>query len=230
LRITHANFICGLTFTEAEINGAGDQMFARPLRIAAAVVVTGCFVSTAAYAADTSPTPTPSISPMNAAPDQAVGAPSNQVSTPAAAPQTAIALSVSQTASFSDASLRTSIATQVLPTLAITQGDVVLARTSVGAKVVAAKWNELTYFWSDAQMGCLTSLWSRESHWNFLARNHRSGAYGIPQANPGTKMSSTGSDWRTNPITQIKWGMSYVNARYGKPCVALSQSNRIGWY
>jgi hypothetical protein len=112
----------------------------------------------------------------------------------------------------------------------ITGSDVITARTGSGAKLVASKWNALTYAWSEGQMGCLSTLWSRESHWNFRSRNSRSGAYGIPQANPGTKMASAGSDWRSNPITQIKWGMSYVNSRYGSPCGALSQSNRFGWY
>jgi hypothetical protein len=212
-------------------------MLARPIRLAAVLVIAACSVSTAAYATDTSPTstdpsPTSTVSGLlvNTQQDQVISAASNLSDGTPANRQSIIGLGVAQPATISDASLRSSIVVQSLPTFAIIESDVVLARPGTGAKFVAAKWNALTYFWSDAQMSCLNSLWSRESHWNFKSRNSSSGAYGIPQANPGSKMSSAGSDWRTNPITQIKWGMSYVNARYGNPCGALTQSNRLGWY
>lgn len=80
------------------------------------------------------------------------------------------------------------------------------------------------------QMSCLDSLWTRESGWNELAQNPSSGAYGIPQALPGDKMSSHGSDWRTNPATQISWGLDYIAGRYGTPCGAWSHSQATGWY
>ncbi len=79
----------------------------------------------------------------------------------------------------------------------------------------------------DAQ--CLAQLWDRESHWNVKARNP-SGAYGIPQAMPGSKMAAFGADWQTNPVTQIKWGLSYIKGRYGTPCAAWSHSESTGWY
>ena len=82
--------------------------------------------------------------------------------------------------------------------------------------------------WSD-QFGCLDSLWSRESGWNVYAAN-RSGAYGIPQALPGSKMASAGSDWRTNPATQIRWGLGYIASSYGSPCSAWHHSQTHGWY
>jgi hypothetical protein len=82
--------------------------------------------------------------------------------------------------------------------------------------------------WSD-QFGCLDSLWSRESGWRVYASN-ASGAYGIPQALPGSKMASAGSDWRTNPATQIKWGLGYIAASYGSPCAAWQHSQSHGWY
>lgn len=88
---------------------------------------------------------------------------------------------------------------------------------------------------SDAGMGeaefqCLVNLWNRESRWNYRAENRSSGAYGIPQALPGSKMASAGDDWRTNPETQINWGLGYIAARYGTPCGAWQHSEEIGWY
>ncbi|WP_235833985.1 aggregation-promoting factor C-terminal-like domain-containing protein [Actinomadura logoneensis] len=83
--------------------------------------------------------------------------------------------------------------------------------------------------WSNRQYKCLVKLWNRESHWNHKAGN-ASGAYGIPQALPGRKMRSAGKDWRTNPKTQIKWGLRYIKGRYGTPCRALGHSNARGWY
>jgi hypothetical protein len=80
------------------------------------------------------------------------------------------------------------------------------------------------------QMGCLDNLWTRESGWNHLAQNPSSGAYGIPQALPGDKMASYGDDWQTNPVTQIKWGLSYIENRYGTPCGAWSFFQNNNWY
>lgn len=83
--------------------------------------------------------------------------------------------------------------------------------------------------WS-GQWSCLNSLWERESGWNPHAQNPSSGAYGIPQALPGSKMASAGSDWRTNPATQITWGLNYIAGRYGGPCGAWGHSQATGWY
>lgn len=79
------------------------------------------------------------------------------------------------------------------------------------------------------QFSCLVSLWNRESHWNTHAANP-SGAYGIPQALPGSKMASAGPDWRNNATTQIKWGLGYIKGRYSTPCGAWSHSQSSGWY
>ncbi len=86
------------------------------------------------------------------------------------------------------------------------------------------------YGWSADQFSCLDSLWQRESNWNHLAQNPSSGAYGIPQALPGSKMASAGADWQTNPATQIKWGLGYIQDRYGSPCAAWEHSQSVGWY
>lgn len=86
------------------------------------------------------------------------------------------------------------------------------------------------YGWGDDQFGCLVSLWNKESGWNYQAHNRSSGAYGIPQALPGSKMASAGADWQTNAATQIAWGFGYISGRYGTPCAAWGQSQSVGWY
>lgn len=86
------------------------------------------------------------------------------------------------------------------------------------------------YGWGDDQFSCLVSLWDRESGWNVSAHNSSSGAYGIPQSLPGSKMASAGADWETNPATQISWGLGYISGRYGSPCGAWSHSESAGWY
>ena len=83
---------------------------------------------------------------------------------------------------------------------------------------------------SSDQFGCLDSLWTRESGWSVTADNPSSSAYGIPQALPGSKMSSAGADWATNPVTQIRWGLGYIQDRYGSPCSAWGHSQSVGWY
>ncbi len=84
--------------------------------------------------------------------------------------------------------------------------------------------------WSSEQFSCLDSLWTKESNWRYTADNPTSSAYGIPQALPGSKMSSAGSDWATNPVTQITWGLGYIERTYGTPCSAWSHSQANNWY
>lgn len=84
--------------------------------------------------------------------------------------------------------------------------------------------------WGNDQFSCLVTLWNYESGWGVAAGNPSSGAYGIPQSLPGSKMAAFGSDWKTNPETQIKWGVSYIAGRYGTPCNALSHFNSHNWY
>ncbi len=84
--------------------------------------------------------------------------------------------------------------------------------------------------WGEDQYSCLVALWNRESGWNAFAMNKSSGAYGIPQALPGTKMASAGADWATNPATQITWGLGYITGRYSTPCGAWQASETKGWY
>ena len=86
------------------------------------------------------------------------------------------------------------------------------------------------YGWSSDQFSCLDSLWVSESNWNINATNAYSGAYGIPQALPAEKMATAGADWRTNPATQIKWGLSYIQSSYGSPCSAWDFKQGNNWY
>jgi len=84
--------------------------------------------------------------------------------------------------------------------------------------------------WSSSEFGCLDALWVGESNWDPRAENPTSGAYGIPQSLPAEKMAAAGPDWRTNPATQIEWGLSYIASVYGSPCAANSFKMGNGWY
>ena len=104
------------------------------------------------------------------------------------------------------------------------------AREPHGAKLVAKALIAEKYQWGEAQYSCLNKLWTKESHWNYKARNKVSGAHGIAQALPATKMEIVGTDWRTNPVTQITWGLKYISERYDTPCKAWSKFKRSRWY
>ena len=93
-----------------------------------------------------------------------------------------------------------------------------------------AKERCLAYGWSESDFNCLVKLWNKESRWRVTACNRSSGAYGIPQALPASKMASAGSDYKTNYKTQINWGLGYIKARYGTPSNAWNHSQRKGWY
>jgi resuscitation-promoting factor RpfB len=84
--------------------------------------------------------------------------------------------------------------------------------------------------WTGSQWAALDKLWSAESGWNTTVGNNSSGAYGIPQALPGSKMASAGSDWRTSARTQISWGLSYIASRWGTPMGAYGNFQRAHWY
>jgi len=84
--------------------------------------------------------------------------------------------------------------------------------------------------WGSKEYDCLVALWGKESGWNIYAFNAGSGAYGIPQAVPGNKMASAGSDWKTSAKTQITWGLGYIQGRYQTPCGAWGHSQSSGWY
>jgi uncharacterized protein YabE (DUF348 family) len=117
----------------------------------------------------------------------------------------------------------TKVGTQELPdptVVAVAPGTA----QALGKELAAARG------WGDDQFACLLSLWNQESGWRVNAANKSSGAYGIPQALPGSKMATVGADWQTNPATQITWGLNYIGGRYGNPCGAYSHHEAKGWY
>jgi hypothetical protein len=84
--------------------------------------------------------------------------------------------------------------------------------------------------WSSSQFSCLQPLWEHESGWSVTAENPASGAFGIPQSLPASQMSSAGADWQTNAATQIRWGLTYIQGRYGSPCGAWGHEESDNWY
>jgi hypothetical protein len=95
---------------------------------------------------------------------------------------------------------------------------------AVGEQLAAARG------WTGGQWECLHWLWTRESGWDTYAVNPTSGAYGIPQSLPAAKMAAAGADWRTDPATQIRWGLGYIAATYGTPCAAWAHEETDSWY
>lgn len=113
----------------------------------------------------------------------------------------------------------------------VTYGVAPAAGTPDPGTAQAIAWEMVTAMgWDSAQYDCLVALWGKESGWNVYAHNKSSGAYGIPQALPGSKMAVMGDDWATNPATQIAWGLAYIAGRHGDPCGAWGHSQRVGWY
>jgi hypothetical protein len=108
--------------------------------------------------------------------------------------------------------------------------QVEMARSIIGAKQVAKAMMLDQYSWDDTEYSCLNRLWTKESHWNYKAHNYRSGAHGIAQALPAVKMEVISDDWRTNPVTQIKWGLHYIDLRYDTPCDAWAKWKRHRYY
>ena len=126
------------------------------------------------------------------------------------------------------ASLTTAISEMAL--VAGISAQVEMARSIDGAKKVAKSIMNTDYAWGEDEYSCLNRLWTKESHWNYKAHNYRSGAHGIPQALPAVKMEVISSDWRTNPVTQIRWGLRYIDIRYETPCQAWAKFKRSRYY
>jgi hypothetical protein len=104
------------------------------------------------------------------------------------------------------------------------------AGTPSGSPQQIAQQMLARFGWPASQFSCLFPLWEHESGWNPSAQNPGSGAYGIPQSLPGAQMASAGADWQTNPATQIKWGLTYIQGRYGSPCGAWAHEQSDNWY
>lgn len=143
------------------------------------------------------------------------------------APSSAKAVSASLTSAFD--SRRTVFSNEIALVSAMSR-SVEAARNPLGAKRIAKEMMATEYGWGEGQYKCLNRLWTKESNWNYQARNPRSGAHGIAQALPASKMEKVGTDWRTNPITQIQWGLLYVSERYDTPCAAWNKFRRSNYY
>lgn len=135
-----------------------------------------------------------------------------------------------EAALFSELSSSATVSASAMSLVSSASASVELARTPKGARTVAKVLMEDKYGWGDRQFACLVGLWTKESNWNYRSSNKRTGAHGIPQALPATKMDSAGTDWRTNPVTQISWGLRYIESRYDTPCGAFAKFKRTNWY
>ncbi len=107
--------------------------------------------------------------------------------------------------------------------------ETAVAQVPSGTPQRIAELMLVQFGWS-GQFSCLSALWGQESGWNVYAENPSSGAYGIPQALPGSKMAAAGANWQTDAATQISWGLGYIRASYGSPCAAWGHEEAAGWY
>ena len=135
-----------------------------------------------------------------------------------------------EAALYTELSSEITVSASAMSLVSSASASVELARTADGAKAVAKVLMEDKYSWGEKQYTCLENLWTKESHWNYKARNKRSGAHGIAQALPATKMEVISTDWRTNPVTQITWGLRYIDMRYDTPCKAYAKFQRSHYY
>ena len=125
----------------------------------------------------------------------------------------------------------TAAAAQTLATQTTTQTHAAAAAPAAsGSPRQIARAMLGSFGWSASQFSCLDPLWEHESGWSVSAYNAGSGAYGIPQALPGSRMASAGPDWQTSAATQIKWGLEYIKDTYGSPCGAWAHEEATGWY
>jgi len=143
----------------------------------------------------------------------------------ATAAQAAAQAAAQQAAAQQAAAAQPTATPQATPTVTVQAAPVASGSPQQIAQQMLSK-----YGWSSSQFSCLEPLWARESGWNVTAENPSSGAYGIPQAMPGSEMASAGSDWQTNAATQISWGLTYIQGRYGSPCGAWAHEQSDGWY
>ena len=125
----------------------------------------------------------------------------------------------------------TSVAATESPAPTATQSTPAFTKpASSGSPQQIAQGLLSSFSWSASQFACLNPLWQHESGWSVSAQNAGSGAYGIPQAMPGSRMASAGPNWQTSATTQIKWGLQYIKSTYGSPCAAWSHEQATGWY
>jgi hypothetical protein len=136
-----------------------------------------------------------------------------------------------QSAAVQSAAVQPAAASAAAPAISRPMATLDAASISQARAAQRTAWRMLARFgWGKRQWKPLKWLWNRESGWNKYAENPYSGAYGIPQALPGSKMASAGNHWRTNATTQIRWGLRYIKSRYGRPRLAWDHSQAYGWY
>jgi hypothetical protein len=116
------------------------------------------------------------------------------------------------------------------PAAAAQPAQAAAASVASGSPQQIAEAMLASFGWSSGQFSCLDPLWAQESGWSVTAYNAGSGAYGIPQALPGSRMAGAGPDWQTNAATQIRWGLEYIKSTYGSPCAAWDHEQATGWY
>ena len=135
-----------------------------------------------------------------------------------------------EAALFSELSSSATVSASAMSLVSSASASVELARDPDGAREVAKSLMEEKYGWGDKQYACLDDLWIKESNWNYRASNKRTGAHGIPQALPANKMDIISTDWRKNPVTQMRWGLRYIEIRYETPCKAWAKFKRSNYY
>jgi hypothetical protein len=165
--------------------------------------------------------------PVTSSSAPAVGSTSAAVSTITTAPAVP---AVPTAAAVAPTALPVHAAAKVVVPKVVAKSAIVAKAASVVTPRSIAEALAASHGWTGAQWVCLDNLWQHESKYETTVRNTRSGAYGIPQALPASKMATAGADWRTNPVTQIKWGLSYITARYGTACGAWQHEERDGSY
>ena len=204
----------------------------------AAVATTGLAVGTGLVGPDRHSDPTASAASAPSSPSSALSASSAPAaavildSTRPQARRVAPGRVEDRTARVSRSDLRTSVDEVKKAALDQDEGGQVTRTedlTSRDPRTIARAMLPDFGFGSD-QFSCLDSIYVNESGWNVHADNPTSSAYGIPQTLPGSKMASAGADWVDNPVTQIRWGLGYIKARYGTPCSAWGFKQGHGWY
>jgi len=205
-----------------------------PIRLALAVVAAVASVvgeSAPATVPVSAEVQTPAASPEHAAVDLP-GVDLDGIATARTAQLSAQADQIAQAAADLQAAAQKKIqsAAAAKTTAAKTAGMSVPAVTPGSARDIASQMMLSMYGWGSDQFACFDKIITQESGWNVSATNRSSGAYGIPQALPGSKMATAGADWQTNPATQIKWALGYVQGRYSTPCSAWSFKSAHGWY
>jgi hypothetical protein len=204
--------VSGLTTTTSSLSGVMTNAAVR----ANAAITNAAMPNAADTAANESVGTAASIETMQIL-GLAGGVASEQI--PAASMLSSTATTASATAIAVPASLAKKVPAPKPVTVAITGTPLQIAHTIATREGL-----------NQQQWVCLDSLWQQESKFQTNARNRRSGAFGIPQALPASRMASAGADWRSNPATQVKWGLSYIKVRYGTACNAWSHWKRDRWY